>query len=77
MRGQKAVLHIEKGREAIFSGTACDQRQIARFLGCAPEQYAPARVGNRHDVVMTGVNIQALTRQRPRADVKHDRQPLT
>jgi hypothetical protein len=46
-------------------------------LNVARKQHAPTAIGHPHDIVMAGVDVESLRGQRPRADVKHDRQTLT
>ena len=53
-----------------------DGREVGGLLGVAREQDPPAGVGDGHDVVVAGVDVERLAGQRPRADVEDDRQPL-
>ena len=55
---------------------ARDGREVGRLLGVPGEHDAPAGVGDAHDVVVAGVDVQGLAGEGPRADVEHDRQAL-
>ena len=63
VRRQEAVLHAEERRLAGLGGAASDQAEIAGFLGIAGEQHAPADIGDRHHVVVAGMDIEALAGQ--------------
>jgi hypothetical protein len=76
VRREEAVLAVEERRLAGLGGAASDEAQVARLLGIAGEEDAPADVGDAHHVVVPGVNVEALARERPGADVEHRRQAL-
>ena len=76
VRGEEAVLDVEERRLGGLGGAAGDEAEVAGFLGVAGEDHAPAAVGDRHHVVVAGVDVQPLAGQRPGADVHHHRQPL-
>ena len=76
VRGEEAVLHVEEGRLRRLGGAAADQAEVAGLLGVAGEDHAPAAVGDRHHVVVAGVDVEALAGQGAGADVHDDRQAL-
>ena len=47
-----------------LGGAAGDQAEVAGLLGVAGEDHAPAAVGDRHHVVVAGVDVQPLAGQR-------------
>ena len=63
VRREEAVLNVEEGRLARLGGAAADEAEIAGLLGVAAEDHAPADVGDRHHVVVPGMDIQALAGQ--------------
>ena len=76
MRREKAVLNVKERRVRRLGRPATNQAQIARLLGVAAKQHSPADVGNAHQVVVAGMDIQRVASQCPRSDVHHHRQPL-
>jgi len=76
VRGEETILNIEERCLRFFGDAPRHQRQIGRLLNVACEQHAPATIGHPHHVVVTGMNVQALRSERPRADVKNHRQAL-
>ena len=77
VRRQEAVLHVEERRLARLGGAAADQAEVARFLRVTAKQHAPAAVGYRRNVIVPGMNVQPLARQRAGADVHQYGQTLT
>ncbi len=76
MGGEEAVLHVEEGGGAGLGGPATDQAEVAGFLGIPAKEHAPPAVGHRHQVIMAGVDVEALAGECSRADVHDDRQTL-
>ena len=62
--GEEAVLDVEDGRGRCLGDAASDEAEVAGFLGVAGEDHAPAAVGHAHHVVVAGVDVQALARER-------------
>ena len=77
VRRQEAVLDVQEGGVGVFGGSAGDQAEVARFLGIAGEEDAPAAVGNGHHVVMAGVDVEAVAGEGSSPNVEDDRQPFT
>ena len=75
--GEEPVLHIEERRLGLLGDASGYQREVARLLRVARVQHAPAAVRHAVDIVMAGVDVERMRRERARADVEHDRQPLS
>ena len=76
MRSEEAVLNVEEWRLRRLGHAAGNEAEVTGFLGVAGEEHSPAAVGHAHHVVVTGMHVQALARERPRPNVHHDRQAL-
>ncbi len=71
MGGQEAVLNIQKRSRAVFSRSPRNEAKVRRFLRVPGEEHAPPAVNHAHDIVMTGVNIERMNRQRASADIEN------
>ena len=73
---QEAVLSHEPRRLAILGDAAGDGSQIRGFLAVAGKEDPPAAVRHAHDVVVAGVDVEALTGESARSNVEDRGQAL-
>ena len=74
--GEKAILDVQEGRLAVLRGAPADEGQVGRALGVLGHDQPPAAVGDAHDVVVPGVDVEAVAGQGAGADVEDDGQAL-
>ena len=71
--GEEPVLDDEERRVGLLGDATGDGRQVGRLLRVPGEEDAPARVGDTHDIVVAGVDVERLAGQGPGPDVEDDR----
>ena len=72
-REEAVLCHEERGLRRLGDAPG-NRRQIGRLLRVARQEHAPARVRDRHQVVMAGMDVERLTGQRPGSHVEDHRQ---
>ena len=67
---------FRKGVSLSSAARRADQGEVASALGVLGHDDAPAGVGHAHDVVVAGVDVEAVAGERAGADVEDDGQAL-
>ncbi len=73
---EEPVLNVQEGRLGILGHAAGDESHISGLLRVAGIEDAPTAIGNPNDVVMPGMDVEALGSQGAGPDVEHDGQTL-
>ena len=76
VRGEKAVLNIEKRSFGFLCGATANQGEVAGFLRVPGKQDAPAAVRHTINVIVTRMDVQGLRCERPSSNVEDNGKAL-